>query len=58
VSPPTFYVSANHADEVGLPYRRYLVNQLRAIYGFEGSPIRVVVRSRVGKKGEKTGDGR
>jgi GTP-binding protein len=46
VCPPTFYVSANLATAVGEPYRRYLVNQLRKIYGFDGAPIRVVVRAR------------
>ncbi len=43
--PPTFYVSSNAPAAVGHPYRRYLVNQLRAAYGFEGSPIRVVLRT-------------
>jgi GTP-binding protein len=46
VRPPTFYVSTNHAEDVGAPYRRYLANQFRQIYGFEGSPIRVFVRGR------------
>jgi GTP-binding protein len=46
VCPPTFYVSANLATAVGEPYRRYLTNQLRKIYGFDGAPIRVVVRAR------------
>ena len=27
-------------------YERYLVNQLREAFGFEGSPIRIQVRSR------------
>jgi GTPase len=45
VCPPTFYVSANLPAAVGGPYRRYLVNQLRELYGFAGSPIRVVVRA-------------
>ncbi len=44
VCPPTFYVSANAPAAVGSPYRRYLVNQLRDIYGFAGSPIRVILR--------------
>jgi GTP-binding protein len=45
VCPPTFFVSANFPDAVGAPYRRYLVNQLRETYGFQGSPIRVVLRA-------------
>jgi GTP-binding protein len=49
-SPPSFFVSANYPKAVGLPYRRYLTNQLREIYGFEGSPLRLVLRAHKGKK--------
>jgi GTPase len=45
VCPPTFFVSCNHPDDVGAPYRRYLANQLRETYGFEGSPLRVALRA-------------
>ena len=45
-SPPSFFVSANYPAAVGLPYRRYLTNQLRDIYGFEGSPLRLVQQDR------------
>jgi GTPase len=50
VCPPTFYVSTNLPAAVGQPYRRYLANQFRQIYGFEGSPLRVVLRGRSKKK--------
>ena len=50
VCPPTFYVSTNLPAAVGEPYRRYLTNQLRQIYGFDGSPLRVVLRGRGRKK--------
>jgi GTP-binding protein len=50
IRPPTFFVSANDPKSVGQPYRRYLANQLRQIYGFEGSPIRVVIRAHRKKK--------
>ena len=45
VQPPSFFVSSNAPESVGFPYRRYLVNQLREIYGFEGSPLRLVLRA-------------
>jgi GTP-binding protein len=45
VRPPTFFLSTNHPAEVGYPYRRFLVNQLRETYGFEGTPVRVVLRA-------------
>jgi GTP-binding protein len=50
VCPPTFYVSTNLPKAIGEPYRRYLTNQLRQIYGFEGSPMRVVLRGRSSKR--------
>jgi GTP-binding protein len=57
VCPPTFYVSSNMPKAVGAPYQRYLVNQLRQTYGFDGSPIRVAVRAHKSKKdpGPSTG---
>ncbi len=45
-SPPTFFISTNAPESVGLPYRRYLVNQLRKIYGFAGTSIKIVLRAR------------
>jgi GTP-binding protein len=50
VRPPSFFVSSNYPAAVGYPYRRYLSNQLRTIYGFEGSPLRLVLRAHRGKK--------
>ncbi|WP_428264037.1 ribosome biogenesis GTPase Der [Haliangium sp.] len=46
ISPPTFLLWANFADGVAPSYRRYLVNQLRGRYGFEGTPVRLVVKAR------------
>jgi GTP-binding protein len=45
IKPPTFYISTNHPAEVGYPYRRFLVNRLREAYGFEGTPVRLVLRA-------------
>jgi GTP-binding protein len=50
IRPPSFFVSTNYPTAVGFPYRRYLVNQLRDRYGFEGSPLRLVLRAHKGKK--------
>jgi GTP-binding protein len=58
VSPPMFYVSTNQPTAIGLPYRRYLTNQLRAIYGFEGAPLKVVLRKHGQGKGKGKGAGR
>ena len=47
-----FFVSANLAEAVGQPYRRYLTNQFRKVYGFAGSPLKVVVRGHRKEEGE------
>jgi GTP-binding protein len=48
--PPTFFLSTNHPPEVGYPYRRFLIKRLREAYGFEGTPIRLVLRAHRQKK--------
>ena len=45
-TPPTFVLFASDAAGVHFTYRRYLDNQLRAAFGFEGTPIRLVIRER------------
>lgn len=50
IRPPTFFVSTNEPKAVGQPYRRYLVNQLRLVYGFEGAPIRLALRAHKSKR--------
>jgi GTPase len=50
-SPPVFVVMSNAPDSVHFSYQRFVVNQLRQHFGFEGVPIRVVYREkRRGKK--------
>lgn len=46
VRPPTFLFSVNRPQGVKPSYRRYLVNKLREMYGFEGTPIKTVLRGR------------
>ena len=46
VRPPTFVVFANDADLIHFSYVRFLENRLRESFGFEGTPIRIVVRSK------------
>lgn len=46
--PPTFMFVVNRPEGLNPSYRRYLVNQLRMTYGFEGVPIKTVVRARKG----------
>lgn len=44
VAPPTFVVFCNNAELFHFSYQRYLENQLRAVFGFRGVPIRLVIR--------------
>jgi GTP-binding protein len=46
VAPPTFVFFARHANQVHFSYKRFLENQLRAEFGFDGTPLRLVFRER------------
>ncbi len=46
VRPPLFVTFSNQPAGVSDTYRRYLENQLRASFGFEGVPLRIKVRKR------------
>ncbi len=48
--PPTFVIFVNKAELFHFSYQRYLENQLRAAFGFEGTPIRFIIRERGEKK--------
>lgn len=45
-NPPVFLFFANNADQIHWGYERYLENRIRETYGFEGTPIKIVFRSR------------
>jgi GTPase len=45
-APPTFVLFTNVATELHFSYERFLTNQLRETFGFEGTPIRLKVRKR------------
>jgi GTP-binding protein len=55
VRPPTFFISTNQPADVGYSYRRFLINQLRKAYGFEGTPIRIVLRAHRQKRKSAAG---
>ena len=46
IEPPEFMIFTNVATELHFSYERFLTNQLREEFGFEGSPIRLKVRRR------------
>jgi GTP-binding protein len=53
VRPPTFAVFVNEPELMHFSYLRFLENKLREAYGFEGTPLRLLVRRRT-RKGEGT----
>jgi GTP-binding protein len=50
--PPTFVVVTNEPDNVHFSYQRYIQNQIRKRFGFEGTPIRIRYR-RKRRRGEE-----
>jgi len=49
VKPPNFVVFCNSRELFHFSYQRYLENQIRATFGLEGTPVRMVIR----QKGDK-----
>lgn len=48
--PPTFVCFVNRKDLFHYSYQRYLDNQIREVFGLEGTPTRFVIREREEKK--------
>jgi GTP-binding protein len=46
VAPPTFVFFTNVGASFHFSYERFLVNQLRQEFGFEGTPLRIQVRAK------------
>lgn len=49
--PPTFVFFVNNAELFHFSYQRYLENQIRDVFGLDGTPVRFIIRERnEGKK--------
>ncbi|WP_033170803.1 ribosome biogenesis GTPase Der [Selenomonas sp. ND2010] len=46
VKPPKFIIFVNDPELMHFSYLRFIENRLREMYGFEGTPIRLIVRAR------------
>lgn len=46
VKPPTFIFFVNEPELMHFSYKRYLENRLREAFGFEGTPLRLVIKQR------------
>ena len=53
VSPPTFILFTDRAVKLHFSYERFLENQIRAAFGFVGTPIRIKNRARNQPRGRK-----
>lgn len=46
VAPPTFVIFCNSEELFHFSYRRYIENCIRDAFGFEGTPIKMVIRQK------------
>lgn len=46
VNPPTFVLFVNDVKLIHFSYRRYLENKLRQAFGFDGTPLRLIFKTR------------
>ena len=51
VAPPTFVLFCNRADLFHFSYQRYIENCLRSTFGFDGTPIKMIIKQK--SDGEK-----
>ena len=50
--PPHFVIFCNDARLFHFSYQRYLENQIREVFGLQGTPIRITIRQKGDKEGE------
>ena len=46
IKPPNFVIFCNSRELFHFSYQRYLENQIRAVFGLEGTPVRIVIRQK------------
>lgn len=46
VAPPTFVIFCNNAELFHFSYQRFIENCLRETFGFEGTPVKLVIRQK------------
>ena len=50
VKPPTFVIFVNNKELFHFSYLRYIENQIRSVFGMEGTPIKFYIRERTKDK--------
>lgn len=53
IKPPTFVVFCNSTKLFHFSYQRYIENQLRKAFGFNGTPVIIIPREKTDKDAEK-----
>jgi GTP-binding protein len=46
IKPPTFVLFVNDKEMMHFSYERYIENSIRRSFGFEGTPIRIIIREK------------
>ena len=46
IKPPNFVIFCNSRELFHFSYQRYLENQIRSVFGLEGTPVRIVIRQK------------
>lgn len=46
IKPPTFVIFANDPEIMHFSYQRFIENKLREAFGFEGSPLQIIIRGK------------
>ena len=46
VTPPTFVIFCNNSELFHFSYQRYIENCLRDVFGFKGTPIKIIIREK------------
>lgn len=50
IRPPTFVIQSNAPEIIPTDYKRFIINQIRAYYGFAGTPIRIMYKKPAGRR--------
>ena len=49
VKPPTFVIFVNDKELMHFSYTRYIENKIREAFGFQGTPMKFIIRERKGE---------
>ena len=50
IRPPTFVIQSNAPEIIPTDYKRFIHNQIRASYGIEGTPIKILFKKPAGRR--------